>query len=567
MLRMFKQHHIRREEDLCGLWEMEREGADALSTYVPGCWEHIPGMESYRGEVVYRKRFHGGGNLRLVFKGVSHTATVWLDGEEIGKHYNAYTPFSFVAPGASDGSHLLEVRVDNRFSPESALHVPNDYMTYGGITRGVAVQAVSDVYLDYVHFTPSMRDGSWYGKVSIAVVNLAKSPRTFSLRLSLAGETIDIAPQEIDSSGSTTITVERAFPQAHAYSQQEPTLYLLKTELLESGLPVDDLVERVGFREIHIREGQILLNGKPVYIKGFNRHEDHGLFGCAIPVEAMDRDLRLLTDLGANAVRTAHYPNDELFLDLCDERGILVWEESHARGLQLAQMQNPYFDKQSAQCIHEMITNHFNHPSICIWGILNECASNTDEGRSCYEKQYAQIRAMDPSRPVTSATCYPAKAWMGGDIPTLAPGFHDGDICLDLCDIVSFNLYPGWYFDEDCLSHIQKVYQGVQRTGGAGKPFLISEIGAGAIYGCHSHTRDKWTEERQRDILKAQLEAVFAQEENSGVFLWQFCDGRVSSECFYGRPRTMNNKGIVDEYRREKLAYETVRELFRQTKR
>ena len=125
-------------------------------------------------------------------------------------------------------------------------------------------------------------------------------------------------------------------------------------------------------------------------------------------------------------IRDSHYPNDELFLDMCDERGIMVWEENHARGLGIDGMNNPNFDQQCENCIREMIGNHYNHPSIIIWGILNECASHTEEGREKYKKQYEQIQSMDKSRPTTSATCQ-----------------HFKDICLDLPDIVSFNQYPG----------------------------------------------------------------------------------------------------------------------------
>ena len=128
---------------------------------------------------------------------------------------------------------------------------------------------------------------------------------------------------------------------------------------------------------------------------------DSGMCGCAIPLQLMVQDLDLMRDMGANAVRTCHYPNDELFLDLCDERGVLVWEENHARGLDLEHMMNPNFDIQCENCIREMIENHYNHPSIVIWGILNECASETEEGRKKYAAQYAQIRRMDQSRPTT----------------------------------------------------------------------------------------------------------------------------------------------------------------------
>ncbi len=338
---------------------------------------------------------------------------------------------------------------------------------------------------------------------------------------------------------------EIALPAAESYELDAPKLYQVWGRLWEEGEVVDDLIDRMGFREIKVQGNRVYFNDKPVRIKGFNRHEDHALFGCAIPVEGMDYDLRLMEEMGANAVRTCHYPNDERFLDLCDEKGILVWEEGHARGLDEKQMRHPNFRKQSLDCLQEMVENHYNHPSIFTWGILNECASETEYGREVYGEQYALLRKLDKSRPLTSATCR-----------------HFSDICLDLPDIVSVNIYPGWYFDEDVKGYLEKIYGWVQETEGKGKPFLVSEIGAGGISGYHAPHRPKWSEERQCDILKEQLLGVLGFEAGSGVFIWQFCDGRVPDENFGGRPCCQNNKGIVDGYRRRKLAFETVKEIF-----
>ena len=192
--------------------------------------------------------------------------------------------------------------------------------------------------------------------------------------------------------------------------------------LLYNDKAVDDLIDRVGFREVKVSGKDILFNGKKVIIKGVNRHEDYAEFGCAIPIEAMYRDIEIIKSLGANCVRTCHYPNDELFLDLCDENGILVWEEAHARGLKEKQMKHKNFDQQSADCIREMIENHINHPSIFVWGILNECVSNTEFGRSCYAKQFELFKRLDSSRPVSFASL---EAHIGSDL------------CLDL-----WILYP-----------------------------------------------------------------------------------------------------------------------------
>ena len=193
-----------------------------------------------------------------------------------------------------------------------------------------------------------------------------------------------------------------------------------------------------------------------------------------------------------------------------------------------------------------MVTQHYNHPSIYIWGILNECASDSAYGKFCYQKQFACIRALDRSRPRSFASCK-----------------FKTDICFGLPEVVSYNIYPKWYHDTPAKEYLADLYDWVQReTEGAGKPFLVTEIGAGGLYGYRSPYATKWSEEFQAKALREQLEAVLSFENCAGVYVWQFCDIRISEEWWGGRPRTMNNKGIVDEYRRPKLCYEVVKELF-----
>ena len=558
MIRTFETHRIRPQRELSGsLWDFTPCRGDLAGSRrkvtVPGCWENIPEFGSYRSEAVYEKSFTAGGDIRLEFKGVSHTAAVYLDGKEIARHYNAYTPFSVLAKGLEPGKHTLSVRVDNRFSEESALHVPNDYMSYGGISRPVALEEVDKVFVERIQAKPVREDGGWKLSVKVYVRNIADEPLSAELGLSLedadegcAAETVriqaaDLAPQEI-----TCLEACLDCPGVEEWSPENPALYYLKAEVSRGGVPTDDLIERVGFRTVEIRGKDILLNGRALCIKGFCRHEDHPQFGCALPYSAIAADLQDILHLGANSVRTSHYPNDEIFLDLCDELGILVWEENHARGLGEEQMRNPHFEEQAEQVTREMVTNHYNHPCIYIWGILNECASDTEYGRECYRKQFELIRELDDSRPRSFASCR-----------------FRTDISLDLPEAVSYNIYPQWYHDAPVDEYLGGLYDWVQEeTGGAGKPFLVTETGAGAIYGFRAPYHPKWSEEYQAEALEKQITAVMAQPGCAGMYIWQYCDVRVSGEWFFTRPRTMNNKGVVDEYRRPKLSYEVVRKLF-----
>lgn len=558
MNRGFVTHEIRRESTLCGLWSLSADGR-SLTAYVPSCLESIPGLETYRGEGVYSRWIETDSvcNLRFVFLGVSFDARVYLDDVLLGRHEDAYTAFAFVAPGVQPGRHRLSVRVDNRFGEHAALHVPNDYMSYGGITRACHVQTVPDVFIRSLSALPRADQGAWLLHLSVKLQPISGQPHDLTVTVHAAGQTVAlhgrIAAQEL--------TLEHTLRVEHAdeWSPQSPTLYSVRAVLCVDGSAVDDLTERVGFRSVQASPSRVLLNGSPLRIAGVNRHEDMANFGCAIPAAAMLHDLTLIRDLGFNAVRTSHYPNDPLFLDYCDELGLLVWEEGHARGLSLEQMQNPHFLAQSRASLSEMITQHINHPCVIFWGLLNECASDTPYGRTCYERLLGVMRSLDDTRLMVSASCKRGRGW---GLPPAMVSSEAGDLCHDLQDAVCHNIYPEWYLSVDTAAMLRDLYQGVQNAGGAGKPFIISEIGAGALYGNHDPRRAKWSEERQSDILRSQISALLADEHVAGFFIWQFCDNRVTQEggWFRDRARTMNNKGIVDEYRRPKMAYAAVRE-------
>lgn len=550
MIRLFDTHHVRTVQELDGMWDFRMEGFDkAYQLPVPGCWEQHPDFLSHRGKGTYTKRVYiaKAGNVRLEFKGVSHTADVYFDGEKIAHHYNAFTPFSDVVRNVQKGEHEIKVEVDNTFGEHSALHIPNDYYTYGGITRPVSLELVPEMYIKNVHFTPYMKDGKWNAKIEVSICSLSDNDVNAEVRLMLNGLTVN-GSVKLGAGSETTAVFEQEFDGVKSWSCSEPNLYMLSAVLLVNGEETDDLIERVGFRTIEVKDTKIYMNGEPVYMKGFNRHEDYAVDGCAVTLQHMVQDMDLMQDMNANAVRTCHYPNDERFLDLCDERGIMVWEENHARGLLLKDMQNPNFEQQCEDCIREMIENHYNHPSIVIWGILNECAAETDEGRRMYKKQYEQIRSMDTTRPTTSATCR-----------------HFTDICLDLPDVVSFNMYSGWYKDCPIDDRNDQEIEWIKSSGGDNKPIIVSELGAAAIYGYRDRSRCKWSEERQADLIRDNLEVYMNDDRITGVFIWQFADCRVTEEgeWFATRARCHNNKGIVDEYRRPKMAYDTVKELFK----
>lgn len=547
MIRLFEQHYIRKQKELDGMWKYVREDGKEYTLPVPGCMEQHPELLTYRGKGTFYKKIYirEKTNIRLVFKGVSHTADIFFDGIFLVHHYNAYTGFSGIVKNVEPGEHEIKVCVDNSFGEASALHIPNDYYTYGGIIRPAALEQIGDVYIKNLHFTPYKSEEIWNCRIEAEIENLSDKELLTEIRADIAEMQIT-KNISLPASNISKTTLDIRCENAEEWNTEFPRLYFLNTELWLNGKVTDDYIDRVGFREIGISGHQLLLNGRPVFLKGFNRHEDYGTIGNALSLQLMVQDMDFMQETGANAVRTCHYPNDERFLDLCDERGILVWEENHARGLNLEQMCNPNFDRQCRDCIDEMITQHYNHPSIVIWGILNECDSASQAGREKYKKQYEQIKSLDVSRPTTSATCR-----------------HFQDICLDLPDLVSFNMYSGWYQDISVKERHEQEMDWIAHTGGAGKPVIVSEFGAAAIYGYRDRGHCKWSEERQADIIRENLEVYRQDKRLTGVFIWQFADCKVTEkEWFSSRARCHNNKGVVDEYRRPKEAFEVIKELF-----
>ena len=545
MYRIFDEHKLRHVSSLNGLWDMEIEGK-RRPMLIPGVWERIPALRAYRGTAEFTRRVtvDEAGAYLLRFGGVSHTATVYWDGVQVGWHYNAFTAFEVLLEDVAAGEHTLRVTADNRYETGKPLHVPNDYYTYGGLNRPVELHRLASARIRRMQFSCVQTGTDAYTAQVEVFLQAVADCAPMQVRLSVAGGAAEADVPAMEKGAETSVIMKVDVKGVKAWDIGQGNLYDLTATLLSDGSPIDDLIDRVGFRTLDWKGQRILLNGREIFVKGFNRHEDHGQFGSALSLDAMMDDLHLLLSTGANSVRTCHYPNDPRFIDLCDALGVLVWEENHARAIDIHQEN---FGEVCAIVNEEMVTQHYNHPSIWVWGILNECESETEFGREVYRRQLEQLRQLDPTRPTTFASCR-----------------FFNDICMDLPDVCAFNIYPLWYHDEPAEDYAKRIAEFMDSAGAAGKPIIFSEFGAGGIAGYHDpFGKAKWSEERQAEILDQQLRAIMGMPRVSGAYIWQFADVRVAEEWFYSRPKTMNNKGVFDQFRRPKLAYHTVVERFR----
>ncbi len=318
----------------------------------------------------------------------------------------------------------------------------------------------------------------------------------------------------------------------------------------------DDLYERTGFRKIERIKDKILLNGKEIFIKGVNRHNDHPELGYALHAPLILRDMQIIKDLGANAVRGSHYPNDPIVLDYCDQMGLLFWEELAFWNHPADALARPRLHQRALQMTREMVQRDINHPSIIFWSIQNESKSSSPEGLELFTKIAAEMRTLDNSRLISFASAC-----------------GKNDICFDLVDVVCWNMYPGWYDDDEPLDDLDKRFalklkdiRQWLKDNNQDKPFLVTEFGAAALLGETTlEAGRRYTENYQQKLLEKAIQGILDADAVQGFFIWQFCDGRTAlpSKVSIGRPRCFNNKGIVNEYRKPKLAYYTVREILR----
>lgn len=564
MQRRFREHFLRRVHPLDGVWDfaflgdVDAELVDVANLdfddvmTVPGCFDATPKYAGARGVAAYRTRIAVGraGRLRWHVGAAHHRAKLFVERRVLRGHGGGFTPFfgDFHLPAAAELE--LVVLVDNRFDDErSPLHLEKfDWYQYGGLSRSTELHELPGIHIDGVEATPVSTNPPTLDVVVRFGAAAVDFGRPTELCFTWNGELLSREEVRIEAPQGA---LRRRFvlPHAELWSPSHPSLHLLGVQLGQ-----DDQFTRVGMRTLAFDRRGLLVNGEVVRLRGVNRHEAHPLFGHATPPQLQLSDLHLIRDLGCNFLRGSHYPQDPVLLDLCDELGLLVWNEAIGWQHGIEDLRHPHFVDAQLQHIEEMVSSSINHPSVVLFGVLNESASNQQDARPTYKKLISYLRERDPSRPVTFAS-----------------NRHGSDQCLDLVDLVSVNAYPGWYFGDlsTATAELDRILS-LYRAAAPDKPILISEIGAGAIYGQRDHHEQRWSEEFQAKLLHVLLEHMESPACDSiGVCLWQFADCRTTErlETALGRPRGFNNKGLFDEYRRPKLAARIVRDHFHRSSR
>lgn len=520
---------------------------------VPGCWNLELDLYGYFGTAWYSKEFETNDcYLQISFGAVTGLAKVYLDGELLGEHYGGWSLFEFEKQ-VKAGIHTVTVSVDASSNAINTIPLQVvDWFHYGGITRSAEITEFQKPFVKNQKISYVLSAGLDKANMSVDfdLVNPLGEEYETDIEILLDGKVV--ATKTIAVSGNSNDEYDENIAVSHVRISdigiEDIRLWDAgKGELYEVCIATkdDDVFERIGFRKIEVRDCQILLNNKPIFLKGVNRHEHHPDWGFALPANLMKRDLQIIKDLNCNTVRGSHYPNSQTFLDYLDREGILFWSEIPMWGFPKEAMGDSLTQKRSIQMHKEMIAQYYNHPSVIIWGLHNEVATDSKEGYDLTKKLYELVRELDDSRLITYAS-----------------NRFDRELCLEFCDFVSLNYYHGWYGDK--ISDWDAFVHGLRGTmlekGVGDKPIVMSEFGCAAIYGYSSFNHDKWTMQYQSDFVERVIELCAEEEGVCGTYVWQFAD--MNSQNEINRARSFNNKGILDEYRRPKSSYYTVKALY-----
>ncbi len=568
--------------DLSGFWEIkvdsENRGEpqqwlngfepDAIVA-VPGSWnEQLAelGLMNYIGKIWYQQRFYipqalADQRLSVRFGSADHQARVWFNGEFLGEHIGGFLPFEFDITDyiKTNAPNRLVISVDNTLTHDTipqgvtgedyqVFHRERhqtfpptvfDFFPYGGIHRPVKIIALHQHHLENIAVTTEIngKDGLIKFRVEISeIVERSKLKVTlWDRQQSLYEMKHHLQQNWLEG------TIE--IPDCHFWSHEHPFLYRLHFELFENDDLVDEYELEVGVRQIEVTEQQLLINGQPVFLEGFGKHEDFAVIGKGLSHPLIVKDFQLLKWIGANSFRTSHYPYAEEVLQMADRLGCYVIAEVPAVSLNFRHVTEKTLAHHK-QAIVELIQRDRHHPSVIAWSLANEPGiwgepeANSDLANQYWAELFALAKKLDPTRPLT--------------LPTF-PRWRDKDVVYQYCDFLSLNRYWGWYEIPGELEKAGEVLQNelVQLFEKYHKPILVSEFGADTIEGLHATYPQLFTEEYQTALIEKYFEIIESLPFTIGEHIWNFADFRTAQ---HFRRLVFNRKGVFNRQREPKAA-------------
>ncbi|KFO33082.1 Beta-glucuronidase [Fukomys damarensis] len=557
-----------------------RESGPTLDMPVPSSFNDVGqdgqlrsfvGWVWYEREVILPDRWTQDLRTRVVLRiGSAHYyAIVWVNGVHVAEHEGGHLPFeadiSKLVQTGPLSSCRVTIAINNTLTPHTlppgtilyktdtnkypkgyfVQDINFDFFNYAGLHRPVLLYTTPTAYIDDITVTTNVDQDT--GLVNYQIV--IQGSEHFELQVRLLDAEGNVVAQGTGDQGQLQV------PAAHLwwpYLMHEDPAYLYSLEVRMTaqtamGPTADFYTLPIGIRTVAVTESQFLINGKPFYFHGVNKHEDLDIRGRGFDWALLMKDFNLLRWLGANSFRTSHYPYAEEVMQLCDRYGIVVIDECPGVGIVLVESYSNRSLQHHLQVMEEMVRRDKNHPAVVMWSVANEPTSILRPAGSYFKTVITHTKALDPSRPVTFVT----------------NSNYEEDLGVPYVDVICVNSYFSWYHDYGHLEvielQLQTQFENWHRT--YRKPIIQSEYGAETIAGLHQDPPLMFSEEYQKSLL-ARYHSVLDEKRKEyvvGELIWNFADFMTNQT-----PQRVvgNKKGIFTRQRQPKSAAFLLRERY-----
>lgn len=519
----------------------------AATIKVPGDWNtQKPEFFWYEGLMWYERDFEytakAEDRVFLHVGAANYKSLFWVNGKKVCEHEGGFTAFNCEVTGAlKAGANFVVAAVDNTRHEDAVPTTQTDWWNYGGLTRAVSLIEVPGAFIDQYD------------------VQLAKGPETV-LPMGLAmrkiegwvhveggkqGEKVEVAIPELHATGDGVLDEQgrakfmTVSSNLERWEPERPKLYKV---VIQAG--TDTVTDQIGFRTVEVKGSEILVNGKPVFLRGVSVHAEAPYrTGRANSDKDAETLLGWAKELGCNFVRLAHYPHDETMLRAADRMGLMVWSENPVYWA--VQFEKPEVYAKAQQQLEEEIGTSRNHAAIVLWSMANETPIN--DARTRFITGLAtRARELDPTRLITAALLVRAEG---------TTKIVDDPLGAAL-DVIGTNEYIGWY-----EQHPETADKTDWRIG-YDKPLIMSEFGADAKAGLHGGDNDRWTEEYQANVYRHQLGMLNRIGQLRGMSPWILMDFRSPRRPLAGVQDEFNRKGLVSDQGEKKKAFGVLQEAY-----
>lgn len=509
---------------------------------VPGDWNsQDEKLLLYEGTIWYKKSFDYQKNdhsrLFVYFGGANYLADVYLNGEKLGRHEGGFTPFNFeITSLVRPKGNFLVVKVDNKRRRDAVPTLNTDWWNYGGLTREVSLVEVPETFVQ--DYFLQLKQGSTDEIAGWIKLNGPSANQKIDIEIPEANIKQTVTT---DATGSAPVSFKA---KLSLWSPESPKLYAVKLSTAD-----EVVTDRIGFRSIETRGSDILLNGKPIFLRGISIHEESPRGGRAYGDDDARTLLSWAKELGCNFVRLAHYPHNERMIRMADEMGILVWSEIPVYWTILWDNAETFANAKNQ--LSENIARDKNRAAIIIWSVANE--TPVGEARLKFLKGL-----IDHARSLDSTRLLSAANERHYENPTTQVV---DDPLGEYLDVLGCNEYVGWY------DGVPAKADGLTWKVPLNKPLVITEFGADALYGKHGDKNARWTEEYQKDLYEHQIAMLRKIPALRGMSPWILTDFRSPRRPLPGIQDFYNRKGLISSRGEKKQAFYVLQNYYRELMR